>query len=1024
MVELKAKIAIICDYHKPMGDAERWVSSDDGKAAIFVTGNPRPAITGHGAGLGFAWAVIEGTAYYSCYCSPNCTLEDYDYFLTGLEASIREHTTSPVNLVVAGDFNAHSAGWGSANNDARGSLLSDLISTLDLAICNRGSTPTYSRVNAESVIDITLERPLPDNYPLVTNWRVLEGTYSASDPAYVSYTVGVPRTPPTRGNSRGVRTPGWSIRKLNPAAAELYWALVGAPPLLSSSASGDEHADRLNVLLTGACDAAMPCRTLSNGKRQVHWWNNEIAALRKTAIAARRAYQRAGRRAVAPSREPENEKYKKANRELKIAIKKAQEEGWRELCRSVENDPWGVPYRLVTKRLGRRAPDLDSDMVARVARGLFPESPPISWDHVPTVRQQPSVIFDLSSLLADSPLVPPVTVEEVTVAVDRLPTKKAPGPDHIPNEIIKHAFPKFPGVFVECYNRCLSTGTFPARWKIAKLVLLYKGQGKALDQPSSYRPLSLLDGAGKVFERVLLNRLEPHIARVGALSESQYGFRRCRSTSGAVEEVLGVARAANRGPVQDRGLCVVVSLDVKNAFNSAPWLLIDKALRRCAVPEYLVEVLRSYMENRRLLTCEDAHISVTCGVPQGSVLGPTLWNLFYDGILRLPVRQGVRLVAFADDVAVVAVAHNAEMVEELVNTTLVDVVAWMTANGLRLAPEKTECVVLTTKKSYRDPHLTVQGCPIPVKRAIRYLGIRLDTRLSFVDHTTTVAAGARKAAAALGRLMPNVGGPTQSKRRLLMSVVMSRLLYGAEVWAEPVLSLQRTCNTLLQAQRCAALRVARCYRTVSDMASLVLAKMPPATVLALARKRAARAKRDGAVLDRKELMADTIRRWQALWESTTKAAWTKRLIPDLSRWWFHGPDQVSFHLAQILTGHGSFQKYLWTKNRAHNPACLLCPAEEDDAEHTLAVCVYWSGERRELEQSLGRPIRPEDVMEVLCGPIPADLPEDPLRSSRILAAASRIKSQFLQMIEEIMGRKEQLERERQHAAAADQLPIQ
>lgn len=93
MAESKARIAIFCDYHKPMGDAERWVSSEDGKAAIFVTGNPRPTITGHGAGLGFAWAVIEGTAYYSCYCSPNCTLEDYDSFLTGLEASIREHTT-------------------------------------------------------------------------------------------------------------------------------------------------------------------------------------------------------------------------------------------------------------------------------------------------------------------------------------------------------------------------------------------------------------------------------------------------------------------------------------------------------------------------------------------------------------------------------------------------------------------------------------------------------------------------------------------------------------------------------------------------------------------------------------------------------------------------------------------------------------------------------------------------------------------------------------------------------------------
>lgn len=72
-----------------------------------------------------------------------------------------------------------------------------------------------------------------------------------------------------------------------------------------------------------------------------------------------------------------------------------------------------------------------------------------------------------------------------------------------------------------------------------------------------------------------------------------------------------------------------------------------------------------------------------------------MWNLFYDGVLRLPVRQGIKVVAFADDVAVVAVAHNAELMEELVNPALQEIVDWMTAKSLYLAPEKSECVVLT-----------------------------------------------------------------------------------------------------------------------------------------------------------------------------------------------------------------------------------------------------------------------------------------------------------------------------------------
>lgn len=98
---------------------------------------------------------------------------------------------------------------------------------------------------------------------------------------------------------------------------------------------------------------------------------------------------------------------------------------------------------------------------------------------------------------------------------------------------------------------------------------------------------------------------------------------------------------------------------------------------------------------------EDLRMPVTCGVPQGSVMGPFLWNIFYDGVLRLPVRDGVRIIAFADDVAVVAVAHNAELIEQIVNPTLEDIAGWMSSNGLRLAPEKSECVVLTNKHSFR-----------------------------------------------------------------------------------------------------------------------------------------------------------------------------------------------------------------------------------------------------------------------------------------------------------------------------------
>lgn len=137
------------------------------------------------------------------------------------------------------------------------------------------------------------------------------------------------------------------------------------------------------------------------------------------------------------------------------------------------------------------------------------------------------------------------------------------------------------------------------------------------------------------------------------------------------------------------------------------------------------------MQDIELFINNDLSLPVTCGVPQGLVLGNTFLNLFYDGVLRLSVPDGVRLVAFADDVTVVAVACNAELIKQLVYPTLSDI---GDNNSLQLGPKKSECVMLTNKHKFRSPNLFIEVCQVPVKRGVKYLGIQLDTRWSFVQH--------------------------------------------------------------------------------------------------------------------------------------------------------------------------------------------------------------------------------------------------------------------------------------------------
>jgi hypothetical protein len=125
-------------------------------------------------------------------------------------------------------------------------------------------------------------------------------------------------------------------------------------------------------------------------------------------------------------------------------------------------------------------------------------------------------------------------------------------------------------------------------------------------------------------EHLIRARLADELEEKGGLSDAQYGFREGLSTQHVIEEVLKVARYANAGSRGRKDYCALIALDVENAFNTAPWAGIVEALRRRNTSEYVVSLIQSYLTDISLVVYERTTIGVTCGVPQGSVLGPTL----------------------------------------------------------------------------------------------------------------------------------------------------------------------------------------------------------------------------------------------------------------------------------------------------------------------------------------------------------------------------------------------------------------
>ena len=219
--------------------------------------------------------------------------------------------------------------------------------------------------------------------------------------------------------------------------------------------------------------------------------------------------------------------------------------------------------------------------------------------------------------------------------------------------------------------------------------------------------------------------------------------------------------------------------------------------------------------------------------------------------------------------------------------------------------------------------------------------------LRVAEQVKRVVRKAKMVVGALGRLLPNVGGPRASKRRVLCSVVHGILLYGAEVWIDGY-RIQKYRQMLLGVQRNMLLRVCCAYRTVSGEALCVLAGVPPLDLLAEERLQEWKRRKNERVREsslapsitcKEKARKDLMQAWCERWRQTEKAAWTRRLIPNLTEWVGRGHGEVNHYTSQVLTGHGSFGAYLKRIGKIECLVCWCCEEEvEEDAELAIFDC--------------------------------------------------------------------------------------
>ncbi|GAB0091671.1 hypothetical protein DMENIID0001_065280 [Sergentomyia squamirostris] len=439
--------------------------------------------------------------------------------------------------------------------------------------------------------------------------------------------------------------------------------------------------------------------------------------------------------------------------------------------------------------------------IAEVMNDFFVNIPlELSRDIVRSVNPEENLGFYAQNSIYTSP----TSGSEIIKIVLALNNSKSVGPDGFSTFLLKNILYQVVDVLTFMFNRCLVMGVFPDSLKEVVVVPVFK-KGSVLE-PSNYRPISLVSVFAKVLEKIMKGRIVSFLEGISFFSPNQFGFRRGISTEDAMLTVLGVImKGINEGKK-----VTAIFEDLTKAFDTVNHRLLLEKIWDAGLRGPMYDMIVSYLENRvqrvRLNGCLSSPARITCGVPQGTVLGPLLFLIYVNDIFRLKVNGNI--MGYADDLVVVfrgddwseaynQLEHDERIIRQWLDWHYMSLSNKSVFINFMYCPDDPILTSFTSHSSACTRISCLDKCfQIPVVDEYKYLGVTIDSRLSWKEHVRSlcnklipIALNARR----LRRVCPS-----NVLRAYYYACAESHLRYGLSLWGgcfastlDPVYSAQR-----------------------------------------------------------------------------------------------------------------------------------------------------------------------------------------------------------------------------------------